>query len=186
MNLKYYAPDLTNDDFCTSCRKIFPHQLNMSECEFCNKKLVKCYTRYDCDECIRRENFDYDKEPTNMFKTTEGDICNECFSTGKFTLLVNPEDLIERYDTIHYKQIYSNRFSDIDVYVIYEHDNVPGIQHCEYYLLCVRDGKIILNYIIDTYNPYFGVYVISCDVNLQANTVNIKYREKHKIGRAHV
>jgi len=177
----YYIPDLTNDDFCGKCRRIFPHQMNLSSCNLCNGTLDKNFTRYNCDICTG--NNDWSHEPTKMFKTIEGDVCDKCFESGAYVELTKKEDLEKRYDTICYNVIFSKFVpeANIQVDVIYEYDNVPGMKHCEYYLLCLRNDKIIANYIIDTYNPYFGVTVISCDVNPEANTVTIEYSEKHKI-----
>jgi len=46
-------------------------------------------------------------------------------------------------------------------------------------IFCLRDNKIILNYKIESYNPYFDIEIRDCKVN--ENTIEIMYREKHSI-----
>ena len=175
MNLDYYIPDLNKDYYCYDCSKI----INYDNCYCCsnelNNNLKKLISRYICDTCTD----DYDYVPKKLFKTIEGDVCDKCFGTNKYVELTENKDLLERFDTIFYKIIYSNNINNIDVYVIYEYDNNHGMQYCEYFLLCIKDNKIILNYKIDTYNPYFGLDVKGCEIKQELNHIIIKYYEKH-------
>lgn len=196
MILEDYIPNLNRDFYCSRCSLLYPYNKlkneNIKECNCCDdkyKEFNKLYILYGCDICMTeartfvKENNTYIEKINfdSMYKTEKGDACNECFHNKSLSEMTDINELKKRYDTIHYNIQYEKKFEDenVNVYVIYEYNNNTYNQHCEYFLLCLRDNKIILNYKIESYNPYFDIKITDCKVN--ENTIEIMYREKHSI-----
>lgn len=169
MILEDYIPDLNRDYYCTQHRVLYPFKTE-NKCGCC----VKLYKIYECDICETVAN-------DSMYKTEKGDACNECFQRESLREITDIDELKKRYDTIHYDIPYEKKFEEenVNVYVIYEYNNNSYNKRCEYFLLCLRDDKIILNHKIQSYNPYFGIYIQDCKVN--ETTIEIMYREKQSI-----
>lgn len=181
MDLKYYIPDLNKDYRCKNCFKLhsrpYPNLNCDMKCNVCSSDMNKLSKRYVCDFC----QYDGPYEGIYKIDDKQKDACDKCISSKNLVELTDRDKLIKRSDTICYRNEFHTNMFGIDIYVIYEYDNVCGCQHCEYYLLCIKNNKIILNYIIDTYNSYFGVEVLSVEVVPDLNEITIKYQEKHYV-----
>ena len=77
------------------------------------------------------------------------------------------------YDIISVKKISDHKY----IYVVEEINIYTHVQDVHYYLKFYDNGNIIIDYELDTYNPYFSVDVIYLDY--VDDVVTIKYHEKH-------
>ncbi len=196
MNLKPYIVDINKDYDCVNCYSICPYKRiideNINKCTRCGGEITELYKRYGCDICNKGVvNYELINgnvvEKIDLHKDDNGicfvkyhkykDACVSCFNEKSLEEITDIEKLKERYDTIKYEIEYESKNNGIDAYVIYEYNNCSSNQFCQYYLLCLKDGKIILNWIIDTYNPYFGVSIKDCII--EDYFIKISYREKH-------
>ncbi len=148
----------------------------------------KCYTvknLYACDYCDEMYEDIVLNNPTQeieFYKSYENlkDVCSLCLH--KYNLFKEKDEskLELCYDTILYtidKQVDINETTSL--YVIYEFNNC-GNQYNNYVLLCIDNNKVILRYILDSYNPYFGIKVKNIFMNDDGTLVTILYREKHE------
>jgi len=106
--------------------------------------------------------------------------CEKCFDTHMDLLPVEaPPTLSTSYT---YKVTFVRRINDNDqeyLYVIEEMGNNVYNVDVHYYLKYFKDGQILIDWELGSYNPYFG-----CDVNLlewdsEKNEILIGYSEKH-------
>lgn len=204
---EFYILDIANDYICNSCYRIYPCQFienNKSHICCCNKvyptkqisKIVKYYSILYCDYCYSKKEYyeiiDLSEENYPIpIKDTEYDesihyrkkidACLDCFNKFNLVKEIDAEELKKREDTIHWTITYTKTIDDINFYVIYEHNNVPGRQHCIYNLVAIKNGNIILNYELDSYNPYFGIDIIDVTIEQPNNIVKVVYREKHHV-----
>ncbi len=214
---KYRIIDFEKDYFCEQIRSItiplFDSSANTYFCTCCNPSIpcIPVSNRYMCDICKEMYEDIADSNPDKNIRLIKivggGEICSLCFEKNKTIqksgnsetnkMIIeetNDSDLETRYDTIHYdidKELIVD--SNTGLYVIHEYDNVAHSQYNNYILLCIENCKVILNYILDSYNPYFGIEVIEMSMNLEKTEaclqkqtnlpreVFIKYYEKHKI-----
>jgi hypothetical protein len=187
---KYRVIDFEKDYFCEEMRCItiplFDSSANTYFCTCCNPPYpcIPVSNRYQCDICEKMYKSIVKKYPKKQVKLIKivpsNEICSLCFEKNKFIKETKEKDLKARYDTIHYNIIREFTVNNYTVCVIHEYDNV-GIKYDNYRLLCIENGQVILNYILDSYNPYFGIRVIEMSINLEKTQVSIKYSEKHSI-----
>lgn len=67
------------------------------------------------------------------------------------------------------------------IYVVEELEDTSDIVDVHYYLKYVSNGNVILDWEIDTYNPYFGVSVSYINYDSVDRIIEIHYSEKHYV-----
>jgi hypothetical protein len=128
--------------------------------------------RYICDYCDKKT---VDKVIA-INDVKKPDACISCFNhLGLQKADIN--NLRNRDETYVYEIIYTLKLAANEwIYVVYEHDNNNTID-CHYYLKYYKNGWIILDHELQSYNPYYGCEVESVTIN--NDLVTIRYEEKH-------
>jgi hypothetical protein len=153
-----YKHDADSEDLKYKCMKCFD-KYTVYGCRSCG------YGNGFCDTCANNENFVEQhaaSHQTHVFKT------------------VYPEkyDLVNSYEyVIHFfKKIGPKKY----LYVLDKHNiDYDGNMNINYYLRYYDNGEILLDWTIDTYNPYFGCTVELLEWNDMEQTATITYYEKH-------
>ena len=140
-------------------------------------------TNYSCDVCEEPCVGDFRQYHIKEKSWTRyNDVCKECTEqnkydgTDEYRIYKCPkynQTLSYNYEIISLKQINETDY----LYVVEEQNLYSSHQDIHYYLKYYKNGKIILDHELNTYNPYFGCIVKS--LQLVDDTIKIIYNEKH-------
>lgn len=127
-------------------------------CNYCNKICVGLFyqnkNKNICATCFKMVNV-----PNNRYKI----IINEKYN----------RQLSYKYSVIAIKKVSATKY----LYIIEESNYVENFQDIHYYLKLYSNGDIIIDYELQSYNPYFGIHDIELDID-NNDIVTIKYEEK--------
>ncbi len=136
-----------------------------SHCHLCDKALFS--NKYKCISCCHQ-------------------ICSDCNEKGKQKCWCSikthdrtKEVVVNHITTLNYKIVAIKKTEDTFIYVVKFRNCDFSQVDSGYYLKVCRKGKLILNWNIETYNPYFGCHSIKLDWNEDESMAHIIYKEKH-------
>lgn len=153
--------DVLSDEYINNYKKTNLH-LNIYNCNFCKTDQNKVYKEImiyvDICTICQKDNVNISLDQCNLIQPPK-----------------YADHLSYIYNIIFIKKIDNNKF----IYIVEEKNFYLNNQDVHYYLKYYDKSNIIIDHEIKTYNPYFGVYDISINID-EDQIIILSYHEKHE------
>ena len=196
----YICDNITEDNI-----NIFFNELNLTKDDMKDYTLnTKRNSGYVCDFCkekcygdVRQYTTKFINDKSTKFIIYRGprDMCEKCYDKDTInnypsiqmnatlykTIICNKyeEDTSYDYTIMALKVFQDSNTNNTNLLYVIEEKNINDMyQDIHYYLKYYKNKKVVVDYELDTYNPYFGCDIIS--LNLNENIITVEYYEKHK------